>query len=93
MKMVMKIIEEREKKMNDNNGEEKGAANDTVDALLGDCNDEGRMSFDTICGNIIGMMIPGDETLPTAMTLAVKFLSDSPLVVAKLRVLSFSLTD
>ncbi|KAJ4866633.1 3-epi-6-deoxocathasterone 23-monooxygenase [Raphanus sativus] len=30
------------------------------------------------------MMIPGEETMPTAMTLAVKFLSDNPVALAKL---------
>ncbi|MCI91366.1 3-epi-6-deoxocathasterone 23-monooxygenase-like, partial [Trifolium medium] len=30
-------------------------------------------------------MIPGEETLPTAMTLALKFLSDSPLALSKLK--------
>ncbi|KAE8655978.1 hypothetical protein F3Y22_tig00117012pilonHSYRG00182 [Hibiscus syriacus] len=30
-------------------------------------------------GNIIEMMIPGEETVPMAMTLAVKFLTDCPV--------------
>lgn len=39
--------------------------------------------------NIIEMMIPGEETLPTAMTMAVKFLSDYPLALSKLLVCMF----
>ncbi|CAN0919168.1 3-epi-6-deoxocathasterone 23-monooxygenase CYP90C1 [Linum grandiflorum] len=55
---------------------------DAVDVLLGE--NEQRLSLDFISGNVLEMMIPGEETVPTAMTLAVKFLSDYPLALAQL---------
>ncbi|XP_028807242.1 3-epi-6-deoxocathasterone 23-monooxygenase CYP90C1 [Neltuma alba] len=76
MKTVRKIVEERKTAT-----EEKGAARDAVDVLLGD----NGLSVEAISGNIIEMMIPGEETLPTAMTMAVKFLSDSPRALSSLR--------
>ncbi|GMN29286.1 hypothetical protein TIFTF001_002375 [Ficus carica] len=50
-----------------------------------EANEKRRLSLDFITGNIIEMMIPGEETVPMAMTLAVKFLSDNPVVLQKLR--------
>ncbi|KAK3026535.1 hypothetical protein RJ639_041832, partial [Escallonia herrerae] len=35
-------------------------------------------------GNIVEMMIPGEDSVPMVMTLAVKYLSDSPLALARL---------
>lgn len=91
VKMVRKLIEERKMVMNNtnNDGDDKGAAKDAVDVLLRDNSDEPSLSLETISGNIIEMMIPGEETLPTAMTLAVKFLTDCPVALSKLVVRSF----
>ncbi|XP_058766858.1 3-epi-6-deoxocathasterone 23-monooxygenase CYP90C1-like [Vicia villosa] len=75
MKIVQRIIEER----NDNKHRDC-VANDVVDVLLEDNKGE----LKKMSENIIEMMIPGEETLPTAMTMAVKFLSDSPLALSKL---------
>ncbi|EPS63981.1 hypothetical protein M569_10797, partial [Genlisea aurea] len=41
--------------------------------------------LDSIIGNIVEMMVPGEESVPTAMTLAVKFLMDNPIALAHLR--------
>ncbi|XP_022638447.1 3-epi-6-deoxocathasterone 23-monooxygenase isoform X2 [Vigna radiata var. radiata] len=88
MKIVKRVIEERNNNIHKKkNSEEKGgAANDVVDVLLRDIGDSNTISnmLENICENIIEMMIPGEETLPTAMTMAVKFLSDSPLALSKL---------
>jgi len=90
MKIVKRVIEERNNNIhNKKNTEEKGGAvNDVVDVLLRDIGDSNTISnmLENICENIIEMMIPGEETLPTAMTMAVKFLSDSPLALSKLLV-------
>jgi 3-epi-6-deoxocathasterone 23-monooxygenase len=94
MKMVRKIVEERMKKINDNNAEDHCAVNDVVDALLRDKSElynsssSSSLVVEMISQNIIEFMIPGEETLPTAMTLALKFLSDSPLALSKLMVCS-----
>lgn len=93
--MVRKIVEERKKLMRDNNGDEEGnAVNDVLDALLrdkGDSSSSAGLSPEMISQNIIEMMIPGEETLPTAMTMAIKFLTDSPLALSKLQVPSKSI--
>lgn len=73
--------------------EKGGAANDIVDVLLqdnkGGTDTSSIGSLKDMSENIIEMMIPGEETLPTAMTMAVKFLSDYPLALSKLVVRSF----
>ncbi|GFP93372.1 3-epi-6-deoxocathasterone 23-monooxygenase [Phtheirospermum japonicum] len=82
LKMVGKIVEER--KMAMDKAEEKLLPNDAIDVLLRDEDSSDRLPLDFICGNIIEMMIPGEETVPTAMTLAVKFLVDNPVALAHL---------
>jgi len=87
MKIVQRIIEER----NDN---KDCVANDVVDVLLQDKDESNTIPniwLKNMSENIIEMMIPGEETLPTAMTMAVKFLSDSPLALSKLVVRFFCL--
>ncbi|CAN8328018.1 unnamed protein product [Cochlearia groenlandica] len=87
IKIVKKVVEERQaatttERIN-------SPANDVVDVLLRDVSDGGgsdkqSQPLDYVSGKIVEMMIPGEETMPTAMTLAVKFLSDSPVALAKL---------
>ncbi|KAL6274023.1 hypothetical protein ACE6H2_024715 [Prunus campanulata] len=88
-KMVGKIVEQKKKAMENNSIQETSPVNDAMDVLLRDGGDQNnetqRLPLDFITGNIIEMMIPGEETLPVAMTLAVKFLSDSPVALDKLR--------
>ncbi|RYQ79974.1 hypothetical protein Ahy_Scaffold1g106692 isoform C [Arachis hypogaea] len=82
VKIVKRIIEERKKKKKEkaSNEEEK----DVVDVVLGnEWNPE--LTLEMMSSNIIEMMIPGEETLPTAMTIALFFLSNSPLALSKLR--------
>ncbi|PNY05276.1 3-epi-6-deoxocathasterone 23-monooxygenase-like protein [Trifolium pratense] len=87
MKIVRRIVDERKKLMMNNNAEDQCI----LDALLRDnkgklssSNPSSSLALERICQNIIVMMIPGEETLATAMTLALKFLSDTPLVLTKL---------
>lgn len=88
MKIVKRVIEERDNNIrnNNNDSEKGGATNDVLDVLLRDKGDTNSIPnmLENICENIIEMMIPGEETLPTAMTMAVKFLSDYPLALSKL---------
>lgn len=81
IKIVKRIVEER--KLATEKSDEKGVAKDAVDVLL---NEKQYLPSDVISGNIVEMMIPGEETVPTAMTLAVKFLSDSPVALKQLTV-------
>lgn len=62
--------------------EAKALPNDAIDVLLRDSGESDGIPLDFISGNIIEMMIPGEETVPTAMTLAVKFLVDNPVALA-----------
>lgn len=83
--MVRKIVEER--KLSIEKTGEKGFANDTLDVLLrdtGDSDDKQRLSFDFISGNIVEMMIPGEDSVPMVITLAIKFLSDYPVILKQL---------
>ncbi|CAH2053786.1 unnamed protein product [Thlaspi arvense] len=59
------------------NKEEDGAmAKDVVDVLLKDSSEY--LTHNLIASNMIDMMIPGHDSVPVLITLAVKFLSDSP---------------
>ena len=94
MKRMMKILAERKESMNFT--DEKAPINDVVDLLLRDSSESSEkqsLPLDSISGNIIEMMIPGDETMVTAMTLAVKFLSDSPVALQKLVVRKLTLNE
>ncbi|GAV72204.1 p450 domain-containing protein [Cephalotus follicularis] len=86
-KMVKNIVEERKRAME--RSEDKSEVNDAVDVLLrdiGESNDQKQSPpLDFISCNIIEMMIPGEETVPMAMTIAVKFLSDCPGALEKLK--------
>ncbi|KAK7262914.1 hypothetical protein RJT34_30495 [Clitoria ternatea] len=88
MNIVQRVIEEKNNNINNNNNnkEDLEKGNDVLDVLLRDKGDTNSIPnmLENICENIIEMMIPGEETLPTAMTMAVKFLSDSPPALSKL---------
>ncbi|CAG7886173.1 unnamed protein product [Brassica rapa] len=86
IKIVKKVVEERQEATTESTN---CPANDAVDVLLrdvndGGCSDKQSHPLDFVSGKIVEMMIPGEETMPTAMTLAVKFLSDNPVALAKL---------
>lgn len=94
MKRMMKILAERKESMNFT--DEKAPINDAVDLLLRDSSESSEKQsppLDSISGNIIEMMIPGDETMVTGITLAVKFLSDSPVALQKLVVRKLTLNE
>ncbi|KAL3377956.1 hypothetical protein AABB24_004065 [Solanum stoloniferum] len=83
-RMVGKMVEER--KLSMEKKEEKGFPNDAIDVLLGNADGAKQpLPYDFISANLIEMMIPGEETVPTAITLAVKFLSDNPLALDRLQ--------
>ncbi|KAL1215544.1 3-epi-6-deoxocathasterone 23-monooxygenase CYP90C1 [Cardamine amara subsp. amara] len=91
IKIVQKVVEERQVTATKDRKKSSATSpvNDVVDVLLGDVSDGGdsekqSQPSDFVSGKIVEMMIPGEETMPTAMTLAVKFLSDSPVALAKL---------
>lgn len=69
---------------------DSGSPNDAIDVLLRDTGEsdgtQQRLPLDFISGNIIEMMIPGEDSVPMIMTLAVKYLSDNPVALSCLMV-------
>lgn len=57
---------------------------DVVDVLLGDTNEQ--LTNDLIADNVVDMMIPGEDSVPVLITLAVKYLSDCPAALHQLTV-------
>ncbi|XP_023518560.1 3-epi-6-deoxocathasterone 23-monooxygenase [Cucurbita pepo subsp. pepo] len=85
LKIVSKIVEERRSTAAAaEEEEEKVPPRDAVDVLLQDNDVVQGLPLDFISSHIIELMIPGEETVPMAMTLAVKFLSDCPVALAQM---------
>ncbi|CAL1360924.1 unnamed protein product [Linum trigynum] len=85
LKMVKRIVDGRKMEMEMTaDGGGKAAPRDAVDVLLGETDEKHLLPLDFVSANILEMMIPGEETVPTAMTLAVKFLSDCPVALNQL---------
>ncbi|XP_027079290.2 3-epi-6-deoxocathasterone 23-monooxygenase CYP90C1-like [Coffea arabica] len=91
LKVVRSIIQQRKMAALEEKQGTNGLLNDVIDVLLRDTFESSaaeeaqpRLPLDSIGENLIELMIPGEETVPTALTLAVKFLSDSPVELARL---------
>ncbi|XP_065868918.1 3-epi-6-deoxocathasterone 23-monooxygenase CYP90D1 [Euphorbia lathyris] len=78
VKLVQKII----KSKRENGGISELAPKDVMEVLLNDANEQ--LTDDLIADNMIDMMIPGEDSVPVLMTLAVKFLSDCPAALQQL---------
>ncbi|CAA7016799.1 unnamed protein product [Microthlaspi erraticum] len=88
VKQVEKIIEGKIKGAEDK--EKDGViAKDVVDVLLKDSSEN--LTHNLIASNMIDMMIPGHDSVPVLITLAVKFLSDSPSALHFLTVITETL--
>ncbi|XP_022715132.1 3-epi-6-deoxocathasterone 23-monooxygenase isoform X3 [Durio zibethinus] len=77
VKIVHKIIESKR-----NSGMSSKVPKDVVDVLLKD--DSELLTDDLIADNMIDMMIPGEDSVPVLMTLAIKYLSDCPAALHRL---------
>ncbi|KAL8200418.1 hypothetical protein R6Q57_011757 [Mikania cordata] len=86
LKMVRKIVDDRKTAMEKNEAKTSGLPNDVIDVLLRDTGEsdgtQQRLPLDFISGNIIEMMIPGEDSVPMIMTLAIKYLSDNLTALA-----------
>lgn len=60
------------------------SSKDVVDALLNDSNEQ--LTDELIAENMIDLMIPGEDSVPVLVTLAIKYLSDSPAALTQLTV-------
>lgn len=83
LKIVEGIIEKKRKRMIDRE-EMTGPPNDAAELFVREHMSGEWLPLDFISHNMIEMIIPGEETTPTAMTLAVKFLTDTPLALTAL---------
>ncbi|XP_004236391.2 cytochrome P450 90D2 [Solanum lycopersicum] len=77
VKLIQNIIQEKREKnimstVND----------DVADVLLNDTSKE--LTDELISDNMIDFMIPGEDSVPVLITLAIKYLSDSPLALQQL---------
>ncbi|THG15350.1 hypothetical protein TEA_007240 [Camellia sinensis var. sinensis] len=63
---------------------------DVADVLIG--NGSEKLTEDLISDNMIDLMIPGEDSVPVLITLAVKYLSDCPAALLQLTVCSLSLS-
>ncbi|XP_027343428.1 3-epi-6-deoxocathasterone 23-monooxygenase CYP90D1-like [Abrus precatorius] len=55
---------------------------DVIDVLLNDASEQ--LTDDLIADNIIDMMIPGEDSVPILMTLAIKYLSECPAALQQI---------
>ncbi|XP_050947891.1 3-epi-6-deoxocathasterone 23-monooxygenase CYP90D1 isoform X2 [Cucumis melo] len=83
VKLVKKIIQERK------SCGISTVPKDVMEVLLKDENEE--LTDDLIAENMIDMMIPGEDSVPILMTLAVKYLSDCPAALQQLTVITETL--
>jgi len=83
VKLVQKIIKSKR-----DHGMISMVPKDLVQVLLNDASEQ--LTDDLIADNMIDMMIPGEDSVPVLMTLAVKYLSDCPPALHQLTVSSIS---
>ncbi|CAN1218077.1 3-epi-6-deoxocathasterone 23-monooxygenase CYP90D1 [Linum perenne] len=77
IKLVRKIIQSK-RETNDSSIPPK----DVIDVLLNDPSD--RLTDELIADNVIDMMIPGEDSVPVLMTLAINYLSGCPAALRQL---------
>lgn len=79
VKLIQEIIEaKREKKISK-------VTNDVAEVLLNDNSEE--LTDELISDNMIDLMIPGEDSVPVLITLAIKYLSDCPAALQQLTVI------
>ncbi|KAJ1406974.1 Cytochrome P450 superfamily [Sesbania bispinosa] len=78
VKLVKRVIQSRR-----NSGISK-VPKDVVDVLLNDASEQ--LTDDLIADNMIDMMIPGEDSVPVLMTLAIKYLSECPAALQQFTV-------
>ncbi|CAN1259399.1 Cytochrome P450 90A1 [Linum perenne] len=78
------VVRERRKEVESAGGEwqQKKKKNDILAALLAG---DDRLSDEEVVDFLVALLVAGYETTSTSMTLAVKFLTDTPMALAQLR--------
>ncbi|KAG1330117.1 Cytochrome P450 90D2 [Cocos nucifera] len=85
-RMVMLIENIIQEKRKNKNG---CTQRDVVDVLINDGSD--RLTDDLISDNMIDLMIPAEDSVPVLVTLAIKYLSECPLALRHLEVITETL--
>lgn len=83
VRLVKRIIHEKQEK-----NDPLDAPRDVLDVLLKDESEQ--LTEELISNNMIDLMIPGEDSVPLLMTLAVKFLADCPPALQHLKVRNFT---
>ncbi|KAJ4717908.1 putative Cytochrome P450 [Melia azedarach] len=79
-KLIQKIIQSKR----DGIGGGSNLPKDVIDVLLMNNGSDQTLTDELIADNMIDMMIPGEDSVPVLMTLAVKYLSDCPAALKQL---------
>lgn len=82
VKLVMKIIADKRLRSDASLQDPK----DVADVLLNDKSK--KLTDELISDNMIDLMIPGEDSVPLLITLAIKYLSDCPKALHQLKVLA-----
>ncbi|KAL2493230.1 3-epi-6-deoxocathasterone 23-monooxygenase [Abeliophyllum distichum] len=77
VKMIHRIIQEKRTRSNI-----PVVPNDVADVLISDTSEQ--LTDDLIAENMIDLMIPGEDSVPVLMTLAIRYLSDCPAALQQL---------
>lgn len=81
-KLIQKIIHKKKKTITEGRDLHGTHPRDMIDVLLGNDNDE--LTDQLISDNMIDFMIPANDSVPVLITLAVKYLSECPMVLQQL---------
>lgn len=85
MVRVIKSIIDEKRRRNLTSG--ASTPSDVVEVLIKDSGDGDRwITDDLISDNVVDLMIPAEDSVPVLVTLAVKFLGDSPIALQQLQV-------
>lgn len=92
-KIVKRIINDRrrEKKKNRSCSNQQQQPRDVIDVLVND--DSPKLTDDLISDNMIDLIIPGEDSVPTLITLLVKYLSESPAALLQIEVINQSINE
>nr|XP_043624753.1 3-epi-6-deoxocathasterone 23-monooxygenase CYP90D1 [Erigeron canadensis] len=83
VKLVLKVISERRVNNGDDISHDEENSKDVVDVLLKDKSE--KLTDELISDNMIDLMIPGEDSVPVLITLAIKYLSDCPKALNQLK--------
>lgn len=90
--IVKRIINDRRSQSKKKNGPSPATSTqprDVIDVLINDGTQ--KLTDDLISDNMIDLIIPGEDSVPTLITLLVKYLSESPAALRQIEVINQSI--